>query len=121
MAKKLAQIGAYYEHIDAGDTDSVLMLFSPDAVYERADATYRGAKAMREFFCVRRLIKGTHKVERIWLVDSATVLVLGRFDGVGAEGDQRSVGFADIWHFSDGDQVDHRRTFLALGHDYIQA
>jgi ketosteroid isomerase-like protein len=116
----IGRVRTYYDRIDADDTDWVLSLFTPDAVYERADATYRGTEALREFFCILRRIRGAHTVERIWLVDAATVVVLGRFEGLGGRGDRRAVDFADVWNFSDGEHVDHRRTYLALGHEYVQ-
>jgi hypothetical protein len=45
---------------------------------------------------------------------------MGRFEGVGEKGDQRSVGFVDIWDFDDTDLVKKRRTFLATGHSVVQ-
>ena len=116
------RIRTYYERIDANDTDWVLKLFAPDAVYERADAVYAGHEELRQFFCERRQIRGTHAVEAIWSVDGdSKAIAVGRFSGRGAAGDARDVEFVDIWYFADDASVTRRRTFLALGNRYVEA
>jgi hypothetical protein len=72
-----------------------------------------------KFFREQRLIRGIHKIEQI-LSLGRRVLAMGRFEGVGEKGDQRSVGFVDIWDFDDTDLVKKRRTFLATGHLVVQ-
>ena len=112
-------IEKYYQQIDANDLDSVLMLFAADACYERADAVFADKAAIEIFFREQRLIRGIHKIEQI-LSLGRRVLAMGRFEGVGEKGDQRSVGFVDIWDFDDTDLVKKRRTFLATGHSVVQ-
>jgi ketosteroid isomerase-like protein len=114
-------IREYYARIDANDTEWVLALFAPDAVYERAGTVFKGAEEVRHFFCVQRQIRGTHDVERIWLPEHNVVVAVGRFQGVGAEGDSRCVRFADIWWFGDCGRIERRETFLGMGHRYVQA
>ena len=112
-------IEKYYQQIDANDLDSVLMLFAADACYERADVVFADKAAIELFFREQRLIRGVHKIEQI-LSLGRRVLAMGRFEGVGEKGDQRSVGFVDIWDFDDTDLVKKRRTFLAAGHSVVQ-
>jgi ketosteroid isomerase-like protein len=114
-------IAEYYPHIDRVDTDWVLALFAPDAVYDRADRTYAGIEAIGRFFREERQIRGEHRVERLW-ADPATrsVFVTGRFEGHGAAGDARSVGFADVWEFDAAGRVKHRQSYLSLGHAYVE-
>jgi len=108
----------YYRHIDQVDIDWVLALFAPDAVYERADATYAGIAAISRFFREERQIRGVHAIEHVW-TDTDSVVALGEFRGVGAAGDARRVRFTDIWHFDGDERVQRRQTFLALGHGYV--
>ena len=112
-------IREYYRRIDMNDTEWVVGLFAADAIYERADSTYRGAKQMRQFFCIDRQIRGVHSLEHLWCVKENIVVVLGSFDGFGAEGDARSVRFGDVWWFNAERYVKRRQTFLALGHGYV--
>jgi ketosteroid isomerase-like protein len=111
----------YYPRIDRVETDWVLALFAPEAVYERADMTYQGLPAIDKFFRYDRQIRGTHIIEQLWSDEhSATVFVTGRFEGQGANGDARGVKFADIWHFNGSGQVVRRQTYLGLGHAYVE-
>jgi ketosteroid isomerase-like protein len=114
-------IREYYRRIDASDTDWVLALFAPDAVYQRADATYRGAEQLRRFFCVERQIRGSHSLEHLWDIGPNVVAAVGSFEGVGVAGDSRCVRFADIWWFNAEQRVARRETFLALGNSYVRA
>lgn len=114
-------IEEYYERIDANDTDWVLSLFSPDATYQRAGVEYRGVQQLRYFFCVQRRIRGTHCIEQVWRIESDIVIAVGRFDGVGAAGDRRTVRFADVWRFNEERRVSRRETFLGIGHSYVEA
>ena len=114
-------VAAYYPRIDAMDVDWVMALFAPGAIYRRADACYEGFAAIDHFFRVARKIRGRHVIERLWSDDaSRTVFVTGLFEGQGVEGDARQAGFADIWYFGEGDLVDFRQTYLALGHAYVE-
>jgi ketosteroid isomerase-like protein len=121
LTQNLQKIRQYYERIDANDVEWVVALFADDAVYERAGSHYRGIPAIREFFAVHRKIRGVHRVEKIWPVgDAGVVVVIGHFEGVGANGDPRSVGFSDFWHFNDDGQVSKRQSYLSLGHEYVR-
>ncbi len=114
-----ALIADYYQHIDQQDIGWVVALFSPDAVYERADATYSGISAISKFFRHDRQIRGKHSIERIW-TDTDSVVAIGEFRGKGASGDARRVRFADVWRFGQDGLIRHRQTFLALGHSYVE-
>jgi hypothetical protein len=121
MSTPIQDIREYYERIDANDTEWVLSLFSPDATYQRAGMEYRGMQEIRDFFCVQRKIRGTHLIDQIWRVEADIVIAMGRFEGVGAAGDPRTVGFADVWRFDGNQRVTRRETFLGLGHSYVAA
>jgi ketosteroid isomerase-like protein len=114
-----AIIERYYAQIDAQDIDGVLSLFAEDAAYERADARYAGKPAIEDFFRHRRQIRGEHRIEKILSLGSEVVAV-GHFEGRGAEGDSRSVGFVDLWSFDAQSRVRLRRTFLATGHQIVE-
>lgn len=116
---RLDRIRAYYAQIDRNDVATVLTLFGPDAVYERADRSYCGKERIGRFFREERRIRGRHSIENIWQMDE-TVVVVGLFDGVGEAGDARRVGFTDIWSFGASDLVSRRRTFLATGHAIVE-
>ena len=121
MSILLDTIKAYYRCIDAADIEWVVRLFSPNAIYERADCVYEGAKQIERFFREERKIRGEHKIERLWEVPGAGVVVsTGHFEGVGKAGDARSVAFADIWHFDQQNRIGRRQTFLALGSQYVR-
>jgi len=109
----------YYRRIDRSDLDWVLALFSPQAVYERADATYAGIAAISRFFREQRRIRGEHVIEQMW-TDADSVVAMGEFRGTGEAGDARRVRFADVWRFGRNGRVVRRQTFLALGHGYVE-
>lgn len=114
-------VEAYYPHIDDVDIDWVMALFHEKAIYQRAGAQYCGLSEIRKFFAVDRQIRGQHVVEDIWSVErGAKVFVLGRFDGLGAGGDPRSVAFADVWRFDPSGLITQRQTYLGLGHAYVE-
>ncbi|MDT9598476.1 nuclear transport factor 2 family protein [Sphingosinicella sp. GR2756] len=112
-------IREYYRRIDAVDVDWVVDLFAPDAVYERADATYDGIAAISKFFREDRQIRGEHVIDRIW-TDGDSVAATGEFRGRGAAGDARNVRFADVWMFDADGRVRCRQSYLALGHAYVE-
>lgn len=116
-----ATICEYYARIDRSDLDWVVAIFDSAAVYERADATYAGLEAIDRFFRKERHIRGVHHVDRIFTnAEEDTVVAIGRFQGAGKRGDARDVRFADIWEFNRSGRVARRRTFLALGSDYVR-
>lgn len=111
----------YYRRIDACDTDWVSKLFDARATYSRADATYQGRDAILLFFREQRKIRGRHQIERIIMGTLGNVVTaIGRFHGVGHEGDPRDVGFVDVWTFNANGLVHRRQTYLALGNNYVR-
>ena len=112
-------IQEYYRRIDAVDTDWVLALFAPDAVYQRADATYEGIDALTRFFGKDRQIRGAHVIQHMW-TDEDSLVAIGEFTGRGAAGDARQVRFADMWAFNADGLVKRRQTYLAIGHAYVE-
>jgi len=99
----------------------VSALFADDAIYERAGSRFVGKTALREFFAVHRKIRGVHSLQKIWSVEDNIVVVTGCFNGVGANGEPRSIGFSDIWYFDADRRVSQRQSYLAIGHEYIEA
>lgn len=110
----------YYGHVDACAFEAIIDMFAENAVYERAGMIYEGKARIARFFAEERLIRGRHLLEDMvcW---GERAIVLGRFEGVGAAGDPRSVGFVDIWEFDATGRVKRRRTLLAAGHQIVQA
>ncbi|QGN55641.1 nuclear transport factor 2 family protein [Novosphingobium sp. Gsoil 351] len=113
-----ALVERYYAQIDADDVDGVLTLFHDDAVYHRADSLFVGKPRIAKFFRHERLIRGEHRIEKILSLGDE-VVVIGRFEGEGAFGDARSIGFVDLWSLDEG-KVRGRRTYLATGHEVVQ-
>ncbi|WP_054586954.1 nuclear transport factor 2 family protein [Sphingopyxis macrogoltabida] len=114
-------IREYYARIDRCDTDWVVDLFDDDAIYERAETVYTGRPAIARFFREERRIRGVHHIEAMVSSDDGDLVVaIGHFDGTGAAGDARNIGFADMWQFGDGGRIHLRRTFLARGSDYVR-
>lgn len=110
----------YYPRIDRMDVEGILRLFAPTAVYERAGARYEGLPSIAAFYREDRRISGTHSIEHL-MADEArrVVLVMGRFEGKGADGSSKAVDFVDLWQFDETKSVSLRRTYLALGHAYV--
>ena len=112
-------IREYYRRIDAGDIDWVLDLFDEESMYARADATYPGKTEIAEFYRTERKISGTHTLTKMYCVGD-TVIVNGVFEGVGADGSKKNVGFADFWRFNNRGRVAHRASYLAVGSDVVR-
>jgi len=121
MVLQMQSIREYYARIDANDTEWVLALFAPEAVYERAGREYKGDQELRHFFSVQRQIRGVHEVAQLWHPAVDVVVAVGRFKGFGAAGDDRNVRFADIWWFNESGRIQRRETFLGLGHGYVES
>ena len=122
MSRRLQLIRQYYQDIDLSRLDEVMAIFSEAAFYQRADVCFSGRREIEHFFRVERQIRGRHVVEKICEdAVTGTVTALGKFDGVGAKGDPRTVGFADFWQFDAKGFVSGRTTYLALGHQFVQA
>jgi hypothetical protein len=111
----------YYQKIDNQQISEVLDMFSFDASYERADITYNGIIDISDFFLNKRQIRGEHILDRVIpCEDHHIVIVTGQFVGTGAEGDSRTVDFADIWQFNELNKIKKRKTYLALGYEYVE-
>lgn len=111
----------YYSRIDQSDVPWVLSRFSAKAIYERADVSYNGLDEISQFYRSQRLISGVHLIDT--LTSNPTddlVIATGRFAGTGCKGDERNVGFADVWHFGADKLIRKRQTYLALGNDYVR-
>lgn len=117
----VSTVEEYYNRIDQSDIAWVISRFSPDAVYERAEVSYRGLGEISRFFCEERLIRGVHRIDRLVTSrEDDLVVATGRFTGTGPQGDPKDVGFADVWHFDTKGLVRKRQTFLALGNAYVR-
>lgn len=117
----LTMVEEYYRRIDQSDVAWVLSQFSPDAIYERADVSYKGLDEISQFYRDQRLIRGVHRIDTVTANPAVDlVIVTGRFTGAGCQGDERNVGFADVWHFGADKLVKKRQTYLALGNAYVR-
>lgn len=120
MNNKLT-IAGYYPKIDNQQHAEILDLFASDAIYERADMTYKGISEISDFFINKRQIRGQHVLDRIADCENCqTIIVTGRFVGMGAGGDSRTVDFADVWEFDISNKIKKRKTYLALGYEYVE-
>lgn len=114
-------IAGYYTKIDNQQLAEILELFASDAIYERADMSYKGISEISDFFINKRQIRGEHILDRITDCEGCqTIIVTGRFVGMGAGGDSRTVDFADIWEFNNSNKIKKRKTYLALGYAYVE-
>ena len=111
---------AYYPKVDQGDLDWVVSLFADDGIYDRAGALYSGKPAIADFYLSDRKIQGKHTIEHAAAAENV-VLVNGVFEGVGADGAHKRIGFADVWEFNPEGLVVARKTYLATGSDYVKA
>lgn len=109
----------YYPKIDKGDVDWVLALFDEAGEYQRADAIYKGMGELTEFYKQGRKIKGKHSLENIFSNENK-VAVNGVFEGVGGDGSPKKISFADFWTFNEKGLVALRKTYLAIGSDYVK-
>ncbi|MEM6935905.1 MAG: nuclear transport factor 2 family protein [Pseudomonadota bacterium] len=109
----------YYNRVDAGDVDWVINLFAEDAVYDRASEVYKDRTAIEQFYRSERKIDGRHTLTNV-ASSNDTVLVDGEFQGCGADGSSKKIGFADCWRFNEAGKVTSRNTYLAIGSDYVR-
>ena len=115
----LSTVQDYYPKVDAGEVDWVLRLFAEDGIYQRADACYEGIREITDFYENARKITGKHAVEEIF-AQGHEVVVNGVFEGFGADGAAKKIAFADFWTFNEQGLVALRKTFLAIGADYVK-
>ncbi len=115
-----AVVESYYPKVDNGDIEWVIDLFAENGEYKRADAVYSGKQAIADFYRNDRKIRGAHVLERV-LVDGPNVVTLGRFVGKGHDGGAKDIGFSDYWQFDATGRVVLRKTFLALGNEYVKS
>ncbi len=109
----------YYPKIDEGNVDWILALFAEGAHYLRADAGYLGKKEIAQFYEKDRKIKGKHSLESVFSTEDK-VAVNGVFEGVGGDGSPKKISFADFWSFNEFGLVISRKTYLAIGSDYVK-
>ena len=112
-------IREYYRRIDAGDVDWVLELFDDESEYLRADARYSSKAEIAGFYRHQRKISGAHTLTNV-IRRGDMVIVNGVFEGVGADGSKRRVGFADFWRFNATRKVGQRTTYLAVGNQLVR-
>ncbi len=107
-----AAVEAYYERVDANDTDGLLELFAEDAWYERPGYDrLTGRPALRAFYSGTRVIdSGRHTISRV-VEGRNCVAVEGRFEGRLKDGREVSLGFADFFDL-DGERIGGRRTYF---------
>jgi hypothetical protein len=97
----------------------VIDLFADDGKYQRAEAIYSGKQAIADFYRGDRKIQGRHSLEHV-VAEANTVIANGVFEGVGADGSPKKIGFADAWQFDSDGLVNSRKTYLAAGSDYVK-
>ncbi|MGY8985831.1 MAG: nuclear transport factor 2 family protein [Sphingomonadales bacterium] len=113
------KVREYYSRIDGGDLAWVIALFDKECEYYRADTSYIGLAAIQEFYEKGRKIKGKHSLESVFS-DGTKVAVNGVFEGFGGDGSPRKISFADFWIFNGLGRVIQRKTYLAIGSDYVK-
>jgi ketosteroid isomerase-like protein len=115
----LETVKAYYPKVDAGDVEGVIGMFADDGEYQRVDAAYNGKQAIADFYRGDRKIQGTHSLKNV-VAEANTVIANAVFEGVGADGSPKKIGFADVWQFDTDGLVNSRKTYLAVGSDYVK-
>lgn len=110
---------AYYPRVDAGDVEWVIDMFAEHSEYQRADEPYIGKQAIADFYRRDRKITGKHRLEYV-IGDENAVIANGVFEGFGADGSAKKIGFADVWVFDDTGLVTSRKTYLAAGSSYVK-
>lgn len=97
-ATVLSRIRAYYTSVDAGDVESLLALFAPDARYHRPGyEPLVGHTALRRFYQGERIIaEGTHTLTET-VVDGDRAAVHGEFHGLLRTGERVDLRFADFF------------------------
>jgi ketosteroid isomerase-like protein len=109
----------YYQKVDDKDVEWVIDLFADDASYQRADCIFPNKQSIADFYRNDRKIQGKHTVQGI-IAEGDCVAAYGEFNGVGAEGQPKHVEFCDVWLFK-GSKVVHRRSYLAMGSEYVKS
>lgn len=102
----------YFRAVDAGDTATLLELFTEDAEYERQGTpTLRGKDALRKFYTEDRVIaSGRHTLEDVCL-GTDWVAVRGTLRGTLRSGEDVEIEFTDWYHLRDG-RIDRRQTLF---------
>jgi ketosteroid isomerase-like protein len=103
----------YYELVDNGDTDGLVELFSPDAVYRRPGyEPLCGREHLRRFYDEQRVIReGSHSVDSV-ITSGAEVAVQGSFHGVLHNGKEVDLRFADFFTVASGVTFSRRDTYF---------
>lgn len=107
-----APVTRYYELVDAGDTEGLVALFTPEATYERPGyPPMTGHEALRAFYSGERIIEsGAHTLTAA-VVDGDAVAVQGRFAGRARDGRALELRFSDFFTL-DGERIAGRTTYF---------
>jgi len=76
-------------------------------------------KDLAAFYHNDRKITGKHTLYSM-TVNGNIVTVDGKFQGIGIDGSQKEIGFADFWTFNDKGLIILRKTYLAAGAHYVK-
>lgn len=108
-----AAVRRYYRLVDVGDVDSVVTLFTEDAVYRRPGyAPIVGRGNVRSFYSGTRMIeRGEHSLSSV-IVNGGQIAVKGNFDGRLKDGRDVHVEFADFFTVTQDGQFSSRETFF---------
>ncbi|MGO1398889.1 MAG: nuclear transport factor 2 family protein [Brevibacterium yomogidense] len=102
----------YYTVVDAGDADTTVALFAPEATYDRPGYDTLTGPQIGEFYRGERVIvSGAHTVTEI-IADGRRAAIRGTFDGVLKDGAEAHEGFADFMEFDDKDRIAKRTTYF---------
>jgi ketosteroid isomerase-like protein len=103
----------YYELVDNGDTDGLVALFDPEAVYHRPGyEPLRGRAELRRFYVEQRVIReGKHDLDAI-VRSGESVAVQGSFHGVLHNGNTVNARFADFFTVNSNTKFSRRDTYF---------
>ncbi|GAA1959937.1 nuclear transport factor 2 family protein [Catenulispora subtropica] len=109
----IARVNRYYGYVDDGDIESLLSLFSHDAVYSRPGyGPLTGRAEMAAFYSGERIIKeGRHTLSCI-VSQGDHAAVHGSFSGTLKDGREVNLRFADFFIDSGGGTFSRRDTFF---------
>lgn len=109
----VARVRRYYELVDSGDTDGLVALFAPDAVYHRPGyEPIIGHLGLTRFYTGERVIReGRHDLSTI-VAHDREVAVHGEFNGVLHDGREVSLRFCDFFVLGPDESFTRRDTFF---------
>ncbi|WP_409483982.1 nuclear transport factor 2 family protein [Arsenicicoccus dermatophilus] len=105
-------VARYFELVDAGETEALVQLFTPDATYERPGyPPIVGHEGLRAFYGGERVIaSGRHTLTHA-VVAGDEVAVQGTFRGVRRDGAALDLRFGDFYTLA-GDRIVRRTTYF---------